>query len=85
VSTSGLGFTKTELSDFEVSNPSPKEVMLSEQERKMIHNNASFSRERNMLSCGGESWCLHREDGPASSRVEHHLHIQTDSWASRSV
>ncbi|KAK5070914.1 hypothetical protein LTR64_003888 [Lithohypha guttulata] len=37
VSTSGLGFTETELSDFTIDNSPPKKVMLSEQERKMIH------------------------------------------------
>lgn len=36
VSTSGLGFTESEFSDFDVRDPSPKKVMLSEQERKMI-------------------------------------------------
>lgn len=37
VSTSGLGFTETELSDFTVQESPPKKVMLSEKERKMVH------------------------------------------------
>lgn len=36
VSTSGLGFTESELSDFSAQNPPQRKVMLSEQERKMI-------------------------------------------------
>ena len=44
VSTSGLGFTDTEFSEFSVLDPTPKKVMLSEQERKMVSQQRELQR-----------------------------------------
>ncbi|KAK5102551.1 hypothetical protein LTR70_000409 [Exophiala xenobiotica] len=46
VSTSGLGFTETEFSDFSVRDPTPKKVMLSEQERRMVSQQRELQRRK---------------------------------------
>lgn len=46
VSTSGLGFTESEFSDFSVQDSPPKKVMLSEQERKMVHQQRELQQRK---------------------------------------
>lgn len=46
VSTSGLGFTETEFSDFSSSDPPLKKVMLSEQERRMVSQQRELQKRK---------------------------------------
>lgn len=46
VSTSGLGFTESEFSDFTVQDSPPKKVMLSEQERKMVNQQRELKQRK---------------------------------------